>query len=96
MAQKAPSFEGGDEWAFLSWGLGTGEEVGSSQGIYASIARLIISAIGTCSRLSGLFQRFLLSLGERDGDPFLGHLSYLFLTSTDRVIESSISERIKE
>src|SRR5260370_29215896 len=44
--------------------------------------------------LTTLFQLFLLSGRDIDVDPFFGHLSYPFLTSTDIVVYNcSISER---
>src|SRR5258708_14613374 len=47
--------------------------------------------------LTTLFQLFLLSGRDIDVDPFLGHLSHPFLTSTDVVVYNcSISERRKQ
>src|SRR5260370_28302820 len=47
--------------------------------------------------LTALFQLFLLSLGDIDVNPFFGHLSHPFLSSTDIVVYNrSISERRKQ
>src|SRR5437016_14183883 len=60
----------------------------------SDICKFYNSFFNTISRLAPLFQLVLLSVGNRDVDPFFGHVSYPYFPSTNRLVyNNTISER---